>query len=69
MKINFKNLTKSEIAEIINGCHFTHKERKIFDLRCNGYTLDEIAEKMDKSTSTVDRLSASVMRKIKALKE
>jgi hypothetical protein len=33
--VNFKNLTKQEIATILELCHFTIKERDFFDM-CDG---------------------------------
>jgi len=62
--VNFKNLTKREIALIIKRCHFTIKERQFFDMRCEGYTLHEIADKTYISESTADRLSRRIKGKI-----
>lgn len=46
-------------------CNFLPEERKLFDLRANGRTLDECCSEMDiDDISSVKRLSARVNRKI-----
>ena len=64
--MNFKKFTKREISDILEKCHFTIKERKFFDMRCDGYTLHEIAEKMKFCEKTADNISRRIRDKIKA---
>lgn len=46
-------------------CNFTSDERKLFDLRAAGHTLDECCTKMSiDDISSIKRLSAKVNRKI-----
>ena len=61
---DFKKLTKQEIADILKRCHFTKKERLFFGFRCDGLTLEEIAEKMKFSSRTADNFSRSIKAKI-----
>lgn len=45
-------------------CNFTSREEKLFDLRNQEYSLEECAEIMHCSESTVNRISKKMLRKI-----
>ena len=58
--------TIDEIEYLVSKCNFSDDELKFFMLRTNPhrYTLEKISELMDISTSTCDRLSKKVKKKI-----
>ena len=63
------DFTKPEIDFLIANCNFTENERKLFLLRCGGYSLDEITDiflndKVPLARDTIGRLSQKVNRKI-----
>lgn len=62
MKIS--NFIKEEIEQIINKANFTDREKELFDLRNKEKTLEECAEILGYSLSTVNRLNKEVKRKI-----
>lgn len=60
--MQFSNLTKPELENIIEHANFTEEEEKIFILRTKGKTITEIAQKVNECNRTVYRR----IRKIKA---
>lgn len=56
--------TKKDIDRFLTECNFTPDEEKLFRLRCQEYTLEYCAEKMNVSISTAKRLSRRVNNKI-----
>lgn len=62
MKI--REFTKPEIRYLLAECNFTSDERTLFDMRCADIPLEECAERMNVSVSTVNRLNKRIKQKI-----
>ena len=62
MKI--REFTKPEIRYLLAECNFTSDERTLFDMRCADVPLEECAERMNVSVSTVNRLNKKIKQKI-----
>lgn len=62
MKIS--NFIQEEIEQIIKKANFTDREKDLFDLRNKEKTLEECAEILGYSLSTVNRLNKEIKRKI-----
>jgi len=45
-------------------CNFTENESTYFDLKSKGFTIEEIAEKMNVTVGTVNNLSRKVREKM-----
>lgn len=58
------DFTKPELDYFRENCNFTKDERTFFELRAQEYTLEEIAEEMHASVSTVKRINNRVKSKI-----
>lgn len=58
------NFTKREIEYCIEECNFTLPEETLFLLRCRDIPLEQCAEQMNVSVSTVKRLSKKMKSKI-----
>lgn len=58
------DFTMPEIRYILAESNFTKDEHILFDLRCENASLEECAEKMNVSVSTVKRLNRRVKLKI-----
>lgn len=58
------DFTKPELDYFRENCNFTKDERTFFELRAQEYTLEEIAEKIHASLSTVKRINRRVKSKI-----
>jgi len=58
------DLIRPEIEYYVRECNFTPPERKLFDLRLKGASLEEIAEEMNVSLSTAKRIHRKVKIKI-----
>lgn len=58
-------LTLSEADYIQAVCNFTPDENELFELRLHGLTLDECAERMNRSLDSVKQISRKVNKKIK----
>lgn len=56
--------TEFELNYFRKYCNFTHTERELFELRCKDIPLEDCAEAMNVSVSTVKRLSRRVNSKI-----
>ena len=53
-----------EIRFILAESNFTEEERTLFDMRCADIPLEECAERMNVSVSTVNRLNKRIKQKI-----
>lgn len=58
-------LTYSEADYLQAVCNFTRDENELFELRFQGLTLDECAERMNRSLDSVKQISRKVNKKIK----
>ena len=65
MKI--REFTKPEIRYLLAEGNFTSDERTLFDMRCEDVPLEECAERMNVSVSTVKRLNKRIKTKIDKL--
>lgn len=57
-------LTYSEADYLQAVCNFTRDENELFELRLQGLTLDECAERMNRSLDSVKQISRKVNKKI-----
>ena len=57
-------LTMSEADYLQAVCNFTADENELFELRLQGLTLDECAERMHRSLDSVKQISRKVNKKI-----
>ena len=58
-------LTMPEADYLQAVCNFTRDENELFELRLQGLTLDECAERMNRSLDSVKQISRKVNKKIK----
>lgn len=58
-------LTYPEADYLQAVCNFTPYENELFELRLQGLTLDECAERMNRSLDSVKQISRKVNKKIK----
>lgn len=58
------DFVKSEIDYIKENANMTPREEKLFSLRNKEYSLEECAERMNCSVSTVNRVNKSMKKKI-----
>lgn len=58
------DFTKPEIYFILAESNFTNDERTLFEMRCSNVPLEECAERMNVSLSTVKRLNKRIKNKI-----
>lgn len=63
-KKEIPNFVKQEIDFFIDQCNFTPREEQFLHLSNKEDTLESIAEQMDYSISTVNRISKRVKEKI-----
>lgn len=57
-------LTYPEADYLQAVCNFTPDENELFELRLQGLTLDECAERMNRSLDSVKQISRKVNKKI-----
>ena len=57
-------LTLSEADYLQAVCNFTKDENELFELRLQGVSLDECAERMNRSLDSVKQISRKVNKKI-----
>ena len=57
--------TKPELDFLRESCNFVGSEQSLFELRSQGFTLEEIAELMNMSAPNIGRISQRVNKKIK----
>ena len=62
--MQIRDLTMSEADYLQAVCNFTPEENTLFELRLSGLTLDECAERMNRSLDSVKQLSRKVNAKI-----
>lgn len=58
------DLTQPEIKRLLAECNFTKDQAVLFDFRTRNVPLEECAERMNVSVSTVNRLHKQVKEKI-----
>ncbi len=58
------DFTSSEIEYLIHNCNFTSQEKQLFLLRNDEHSLEECAEMMNVSVSTVYRINKRMKKKI-----
>lgn len=63
----FRRLSEVERSYIINNTDFSELERKIFDLRCKGLSLNEISQEVNYHLSYCKKIAARVRKQIFAL--
>lgn len=66
MKIS--DFTVPELRVLVQECNFTKDEIVLFNLRARDITLEECAEIMNMSVSSIKRISQHVMWKIERVK-
>lgn len=62
MKISELTFTEADYLQAV--CNFTREENELFELRLQGLSLDECAERMHRSLDSVKQLSRRVNKKI-----
>lgn len=62
--MQIRDLTRSEADYLQAVCNFTNDENTLFELRLSDLSLEECAEKMDRSIDSVKQLSRKVNSKI-----
>lgn len=62
--LKIPDFTKKEIDFIIENANFTSREKDLFLLRNSEHSIEECAEIMNVSTSTIDRLNRKMKNKI-----
>lgn len=62
--LRIPDFTKPEIDKIKELANFTERESRVFDLRNEEYTHEQIAELMNISIATEYRINRSMIRKI-----
>ncbi len=62
--MNINSFTLPELNYFRANCNFTRDERALFEYRVQEYSLEECAELMNVSVSTVKRISRKVNNKI-----
>lgn len=58
------DFTDRELDHLRAVCNFTRAERELFDYRSREYSLEDCADSMNMSLSTVKRVSAKMKAKI-----
>ena len=62
--MNITSFTKPELDYFRDNCNFTKDERTLFEYRVQERSLEECAELMNVSVSTVKRISQKINNKI-----
>ena len=63
--MQIRDLTMSEADYLQTVCNFTREENTLFELRLKDCSLEECAERMNRSVDSVKQLSRKVNAKIK----
>lgn len=63
--MQIRDFTQSEADYLQAVCNFTEEENTLFELRLKGLSLDDCAERMNRSLDSVKVLSRRVNAKIK----
>lgn len=58
------NFTKYELDHFREYCNFVNEEKDVFELRSQGISLEEIAERLNMSVRGIKKTSQKVNRKI-----
>lgn len=58
------DFTNFELNYFRDNCNFVGNENQVFELRSQGITLEEIAERLNMSVEGIKRISRKVNRKI-----
>ena len=58
------DFTNIELEYLRRNCNFVNNERDLFELRGQGFTLEEIAEVLNLSVEGIKKISRKVNRKI-----
>ena len=58
------DFTMPELDKLRRECNFTKEQVALFDLRAKNIPLEECAEKMNVSVSTVYRINKAIKKKI-----
>ena len=58
------DFTVPELTFLRNNCNFVGNELKVFELRSQGISLEEIAERLDMSVEGIKKVSRKVNNKI-----
>ena len=58
------DFTNIELNFFRDNCNFVGNENQVFEMRSQGITLEEIAERLDMSVEGIKRISRKVNRKI-----
>ena len=58
------DITVPELTFLRNNCNFVGNELKVFELRSQGISLEEIAERLDMSVEGIKKVSRKVNNKI-----
>lgn len=59
------DFTIPELEHLRTTCNFVGNEERVFDLRSQGVSLEEIAEILNMSVTHIGRISQKVNKKIK----
>ena len=62
--LKIPDFTKRDINYLLENCNFTKQEERLFLLRNEEYSLENCAEMMNVSVSTVYRISKKMKKKI-----
>lgn len=60
----FSEMIRSDIEFYLRECNMDERERLIFDYKCQKVPNEEIAERLNCSTSTIDRAIRTLKNKI-----
>lgn len=63
--MQIRDFTQTEADYLETVCNFTHDENTLFQLRLKDISLEECAERMNRSLDSVKQLSRKVNDKIK----
>ena len=58
------DFTNIELEYLRRNCNFVNNEKDLFELRGQGFTLEEIAEVLNLSVEGIKKISRKVNRKI-----
>lgn len=62
--MQIRDLTRTKADYLLCACNFTPDEAKLFELRLQDVSLEDCAERMQMSTSSISRLHKRVLDKI-----
>lgn len=62
--LRFADMVQSEIDVCLKQCNFDERQRSVFLMRTQNIPIEEIAEEINCSVSTVDRCVKTIKNKI-----